>query len=218
MSDQIFQTINFEALIKSQKKGDRRKIQIAESVIKLIHRDGLENLSYEKIAQSCKVVRGVIYSYFPTLTDVLLFTCQMIRFRFQNFVILEVRKQSTPRDMLIVYIAQALLWTIEFPNDSTVWLLFFHKCCISPELSKANSQWVDMGIERIVGLIDAGTIKGEFALPKSLQKAVARQIQLLITGELISLATESRSPQDWQREKEMIIQLSLNLCQAAPRS
>lgn len=211
MKNALLTKVDYAALLKSPKKGLRRQVQIAEATIDLLHRDGLTEFSYDHLAKKCQISRGVIYNHFPTLTDLLLFTCGMIRFRYQSLVIEKVSSQKTPERMLRAYAEAALSWVDVEPKHATIWLLFFHQCCVSSEIAQHNRQWVDIGTQRIAAILEAGIKSGCLGIEARECVSVARQVQLLVTGGLISSATEKRTPQEHRAERDMIINVIMEL-------
>ncbi|MFN8847965.1 MAG: TetR/AcrR family transcriptional regulator [Bdellovibrionales bacterium] len=205
MDSIIFAKTDFATLLKAPKKGIRRQIQIANSTIELLHEKGLSEFSYEELASKCEISRGVIYSYFPKLENLLLFTSAYIRFQFQSLVIEAVSKCRSPQDMIEAYILSSLSWVDVFPKHGTIWLLFFHQCAVSEQVMKHNSDWVNLGTQRIEAIILGGNKAGIFHFNVENSKWLARHIQLLVTGGLISRATEVRSEEEWILEKKNIV-------------
>ena len=189
-----------------------------EVSIDLIFEDGLEALTYEALSKRCGITRSLIYHYFPTTTDLLLFSTGDIRHRYQAFVLQNMASQTTMRDLLTAYIRYALLWVDHFPKDACVWLIFFHRCAVSPPLADHNRILVDMGIKRIEGLLLKGISSQEFTLRPEEVPQAARQIQLLISAGLIARATEKRTPEFWENEFQEILNLSLRLVSALQKS
>lgn len=211
MESIIYSKIDYSALLKGQKKGLRRQLQIAEFTIDILHRKGLVNFSYDDLAKKCGITRGVIYSYFPRLEDLLLFSCGLIRYRFQTLVVSEVSKAKTPKEMLIAYATQSLRWTELLPKDATVWLLFFHYCTVSAEVASYNREWVDLGTQRIAAILLGGLKHKQFLFPEVQALNLARHIQILVTGGLLSHATESRTAEAWENEKKLLVERVLQI-------
>lgn len=211
MDDEIFTKIDFAALLKDSKKGSRRSLQLALNTIDLIHEEGLDGFSFEKLSKRSKIARSLIYHYFPTLTSLLMFSSAYIRFEYQSFVLKKIATQKTPLGILSGYVLAALDWVDVSPKHACVWLIYFHRCALTPELASQNRVLVDMGTQRIQGILNAGISMGEFGLTKNDVPRVARAIQVLITGGLISRATESRSAPYWQNEFHQILQTALNM-------
>lgn len=212
MSKDIFSRLHFEELTLDKKKSSRRKLQIADETIEMIYKDGIENITYENLSKRCNIVRGVIYSYFPTITDLLVFTCLLICYRYQSSVVksMESKKQSSS-DILKAYVESSLTWAEDAPKDFAAQLIFFYRCHISIKLAKINQQMVDMGTERISNILKVGIESKDFKIPVSDAAKVARQIQLIITGAIVSNSTEVRSKEDWHLERQMLTQLCLKL-------
>lgn len=211
MNSEIFSKYDFSKLLKDPKKGARRRLQIAEASIELIFEGGVQGLTYEALSKKCDIARSLIYHYFPNTTGLLLFTAGYIRYRYQSYVIEQMSLQKTPLNLMKTYIRHALLWADKFPKEASVWLVFFQQCSLSHELANLNRELVDMGIRRIETLLKTGKEANDFAIENEAIPFVARQIQLLITGGLVSRVTEVRDKRFWHEEIDNILILSLKL-------
>ena len=207
----IYSTIDLSALVRSTKKGDVRKLQIVDKAINLIFESGIEGFSFETLSKRSKVSRPLLYHYFPDLNDLYLFMATLIRYRYQNHVIEEMKNKILIQDVLRAYIGGALGWFDTSPKEACVWLIYFVQCSRSPEIAAQNQSLVEMGRQRIEQLLSVGLMKGEFRLPPDRVAVIARRIQVLITGQLVSRATEKRSAEAWQLEFKEAIEFSLGL-------
>ena len=113
--------------LKDPKKGARRQLKIAETAIQLIYSGGLDTFSFETLSQKCKVTRSLIYHYFPTLTDLLLFASAYIRHKYQLSVVQEMQKQKDLPSLFAAYVSTALRWVDDEPVESSVWLIYFYQ-------------------------------------------------------------------------------------------
>jgi AcrR family transcriptional regulator len=205
MNIEIFKKIDFRSILKDPNKGFRRKIQIAEATIVLMYKHGLDKFTYDLLAKKCKISRGVIYTYFPKLDDLLMFTCGMIRYQYQNWVVGEIGKHQTPLKILETYILTALKWVEVYPLHASTWLLFFHHCAHEQDFAQFNAELVDQGSQRITAILNLAIKVGEIKLAVEHTPSAARIIQTLITGSLLAHATERRSLLEWESERNLIL-------------
>ncbi|MGE0764662.1 MAG: TetR/AcrR family transcriptional regulator [Bdellovibrionales bacterium] len=194
--------VDIAKLLSADRKGARRQLQIANSAVDLLARDSVANFSFEKLAQSCRVTRTLIYRYYPTFSDLMAFLGALIRHRYQEFVIKRMESQKNPAAIFKAYIGALLDWFEVYPNDAHVWLAYFHQSSVTANLRSKNKEMVDMGAERISQMLQMN------AQQKRDFSSQARCIQFLITGYLVSKATEERTPSEWKRLKTH----TLNLC------
>ena len=200
----FFTKIDFKNLLSSSKKSKRRQLQITDACIDLLFEEGLENFSYEKISKKCSIARSLIYNYFPTLTEMLLFTSAYIRYEYQDFVLRNMIKATSIQETLELYIQSALAWSDVKPKHVRVWLIYFHKCATITKLENHNRILVDIGTKRIKAMIHKGIEQGVFVLAPQKVHSSARMIQYLIIGGLVSRITEQRSDEDWRQEFRFI--------------
>lgn len=213
MSSVIFTKLDFEVLLKNPKKGVRRQLQICKHAIELMSEKGLEGLTYEELSQRANLPRPLIYYYYPTPTDLLIFCVSLIRYKYQNYVIDGMKSKATARDLLEAYFTYAVKWVDDYPQDASVWLIFFHRCAVSEALAVQNRELVDIGTKRIAGIIDIGRRTQQFGLAENRIAETARRIQILITGLLLSKITEGRQKNDVIEEAESIWSLCLEMVQ-----
>src|SRR3954470_13461828 len=121
-----FTSSDFEAVLKNDSKGNQRQIHIAKAAIDLLTTKGLEGFSFEALAKKSKTHRSLIYHYFPTYSELLLFVSAMIRYNYQKFVLDQMTEAKTAKGILTKYIQSALLWVDEAPKEASVWLLYFN--------------------------------------------------------------------------------------------
>jgi AcrR family transcriptional regulator len=214
MSNVFFAKVDFESLVKSKKKGVTRMMQITDSAIELIYKEGLENFSYEKLSKTCGISRSLIYLYFPNLSDFLIFMSTYIRYKYQVFVISKMQDKSNDTELLRAYVSGALQWVDVTPIDVAIWMIYFHKCAVLPKLAEHHSQLVDIGKQRIQAILNSGIEKGHFDLSPNKTEQIARTIQLLITGFIVSRVSEKRTKQEWDHELNLVVQTCMDMASA----
>jgi AcrR family transcriptional regulator len=214
----FFSKIDFEALLQDSKKSSQRQIQIVESAIDLLHSNGLDNFSYELLSQKCGIARSLVYHYYPTLTELLLFMSALIRYRYQLYVIERMSQETDIQKIFTGYVLSALDWLEAKPKDASVWLLYFHRCTVTEELAEFNRKLVDMGTDRIETMLSSGVKQKKFKIAPRKIPQTARLIQLLITGTLLSKLTEKRTAKQWKEERNLLVETCLSMAQALQSS
>ncbi len=211
MKTALLATLDFESLLTSKKKGIQRKVQIAETAIQILFKHGQIGFSYDQIAEAGRFQRPLIYTYFPKMNDLMSFCSGLIRYRYQVFVINKISEIEMHQSHLDAYADAALSWQDVYPKDVAVWLLFYHNCGVDTHIANFNRGLVDMGTQRIAAILEGSIYKKQsHLLPKDCMD-VARCIQILITGGVVSRASENRTKQQWDKEKEIIIKTILAL-------
>ena len=131
---------------------NERKIKIAEATWNVIVRDGLENASVRKIAAEAHLSVGSLRHYFPSQSDLFLFSMELVSERVRKR--LENKKHDGPP--LHVF-KEALCEVLPIDDDQKiemeVWLVFSAKTLVDrklEELSKNVFVQMRTGIEKII--------------------------------------------------------------------
>lgn len=175
--------------------GERRKRQILEAAFEVLLHKGYDGTSMQDIAQAAKVKRTLVHHYFKTKDEIIDLLVIYVRTHYQNFVVTKMKEQNGAPDTLKTYIEAALMWPIEFPKHIRLWLLFFYWCTFKEKYRIKNSEFVRIGFLRIEALLEEGISAKLFSFSEP-AKLVAKQIQIAITGGVISLATEQLSKKE----------------------
>lgn len=205
MNSPITSKLDIVALLNADRKGARRQLQIAEQAIEIIHQNGIADFSFELLAKKSKVTRSLIYRYFPNHDALITFLSQLIRHRYQEFVLNSMADKTQFPELFSSYLHSALMWVDKFPKDARVWLIYFHLCSIDSTMGDQNRRLVEQGTHRIVAMLQMGAKSKKVGIRPSDFVATARTIQMLITGFLISRATELRSQEEWHELKEFVV-------------
>ncbi len=178
-----------ELFPEAPSRADQRVVQILEAAVRSYASVGLEETTFQKLSADCKVSRPLIHHYFKTKRDVFEAAVKFVRAHLQRQVVEAIQSESEPRAQFRAYVEAHMDWVKNHPDSASVAVLFFYYCAIDPKLRKLNTQLVDMGHERITAMLEVGIRKGAFARCDAKKKA--RTIQLVITGIVVSLATET---------------------------
>jgi AcrR family transcriptional regulator len=170
-------------------KAQRRMVQIIEAAIKNYCTIGVENTTYDSIAKTCKTSRSLIQHYFKDKDEIFEMVVKYIRVHYQQYAINAFQKKEQPMDRLVAYAEAALAWVEEYPKYQRVWNLFFYYCGINPRWRALETELVTLGHERITALLQDGANQGIFA-PDNLKRR-AKQIQVLLTGAIVTASTET---------------------------
>lgn len=169
-------------------KAKRKAFTLLEAAIKCLAKKGFDQVTLEMIAREAGVTRPLLKHYFADIDEICEFAIKYIRVLFQRLAIEAMTKQKRPSEMIAAYVDSCFYWVDNFQSHSRVWLAFLHRCAIDKGYQKLNSEAVRTGTERIAGLIQLGVKSGEFHSPNPV--ASAKALQVMITGALITYATE----------------------------
>jgi AcrR family transcriptional regulator len=170
-------------------RAQRRMLQIIEGAIRNYISLGVENTTYESIAKACKISRPLIQHYFKDKDEVFQMAVKYIRVNYQQYTIQAFRNKNTPQERLAAYVDAAVGWVKAFPAHQRVWNLFYYYCGVDKRLCDLNTELVNIGHDRITALLQEGAEAGVFAADNL--KGRAKQIQVLITGSIVTITTET---------------------------
>lgn len=202
--DNRFQTTNSkDSKSRGLTKGQKTKAKILKKAIQLMGQMGSFEITFEQLAKASKVTRPLIHHYFPKQQDLFEEAVLIIRKNYQKHVVGRMEIAKTPKEKLIAYLESAMDWTDYYPEHMAVWLLYFAAARLRDHERQINTQLVDIGHDRIQNLINELNPNSKTDLFDR-----AKMIQTLLTGSIVSLATETRDPQFIQN----IRQNTVNQC------
>ncbi len=184
----IERTLWEEFFENSLSKGQERKIQIVEAAIFIIGKEGADVLTYDRLAERCKVTRQLIIHHFPDRTELIRWGARFVRAHMQNFAVTKLKQESSNPGQVIAYVKSTFDWVRAYPNYSGFCLYYYYCCSLKKDFKKLNSELVEMGHQRIEALIIAGVEAKVFRC--ATPKASAKVIQNIITGSLLSFMIE----------------------------
>ena len=189
-----------EIYFKFQSHGSKRKaLAIVESAIQLFAKKGFENTTLNMIVNDTGLSRSTIFYYFSTLEEIQLYSLKYIRVLYQSYVVSTLKEKEKALESFDAYFDSCFKWPELFGSYTSVWLNFLYKSRSNKKFCSINSEAVEVGFYRLISIIDRGCEEGVFKCQNS--RDTARIIHLLITGLLLSEATERDELIESQRDK-----------------
>ena len=190
-------------------KSQATKLRIIEGAIRCYIKYGIDHTTYQKIAKASKCSFALTKHYFPDPDELFEVVNKYIRSAFQRLAVAAIMSKSTTDEQLRAYIESTFVWTEKSPDHARVWIIFFFKCSISEKSRKTHSELTEMGHRRISALLKKGREEKYFHFESA--DEVAKHIQTLITGAIMTLLTENvEHPQAY---KKSVLKLCLSLVQ-----
>ncbi|WP_042142316.1 TetR/AcrR family transcriptional regulator [Paucisalibacillus sp. EB02] len=184
---------------------NERKIKIAESTWNVIVREGLENASVRKIAAEANLSVGSLRHYFPSQSDLFLFSMELVSERVRKRI--EGKNyDGPPLEMFQEALSEVLPIDEDRKIEMEVWLVFSAKTLVDrrlEELSKNVFIQIRTGIEKIINTLDSLELLKENVD----QHAEVIRLHALIDG----LATHHILHPNTVTNKEMILTLRYHL-------
>lgn len=172
----------------SEPKAKRKAFMIIEAAVSCLSSKGFEELTMQMIAREAGVSRTLLNHYFVDAKEVRETSIKYIRLIFQKLAVDAVKKESSPEKMIDAYVDACFYWVANFKDHSRVWLGFLHRCSYNKRHRALNTSAVRAGEERIEAIIKLGIDRKFFREKNS--AVAAKDLQIFITGALISMGTE----------------------------
>lgn len=118
---------------------EQRKVQIAEATWRVIVEEGLEHATVRKIARKAGLSAGSLRHYFPTQSELLLFSMELVsnrikkRFRNKHY-------KGSPLEVLMEMLSELLPTDEEKRVEMEVWFVFSAKTLVDQNLRHLSNQ------------------------------------------------------------------------------
>lgn len=143
-----------------------RRRHIAQAVLRLASRRGLDAVSLRDVAAEAGVSMGMVQYYFTSKKSMLLFACEYLLERTRKRIEERIAAQSEPpagQQVLRLVFMEMLPLDLERREGTWVWMAFLARSAVEPELREfMRSTWADSHAF-IAGLIDAARQRCEIA-------------------------------------------------------
>lgn len=173
-------------------KAQIQQYKIIEAAISSYGKHGISGTTFSSLAKDCKISRPLIHHYYHSVEDLFLATSRFVRQTLLNLAVEGMAhgiRQEDPGLMLDGYVNGCLKWIKLFPDQARFWLLYYYQTGQGGAAKDENSQMVKAGHDRICQIIELGNKANRWQV-SDIQET-AKQIQLLITGLLMSVVTEN---------------------------
>lgn len=117
----------------------KRKIEIAEATWKVIAEEGLENATVRNIAKASGLSVGSLRHYFPTQSELLLFSMELVSERVKKRVGGKNYK-GEPLEVVAELIGELLPIDDERKIEMEVWFVFSAKSLVDPKLKALSDK------------------------------------------------------------------------------
>lgn len=202
---------DFEEVLKynseNLSKPIRTHLEIVQAAIHCFAQEGIEGATFEKIALKAGVSRPLIFKYFAEKEDLFAtcvkYICSDAQIRFTQYL----QNIHSPKKWLEEYLNFYFVWAEDYPDQSRMWLLFYHSCASSKKYANLNSEFVGHGTTRISAVLK------ELNPRKNLKelRLKAKLIQGLLAGAFVQLLSENKLPANYQKK---VIEQCLSIAQS----
>ncbi|KWX00428.1 TetR family transcriptional regulator [Carbonactinospora thermoautotrophica] len=112
---------------------EARRRELAESVWRVIRRDGLEHASVRNVAREAGLSMGSLRHYFATQSELLAFAMRLVHERVQRRIA-ALDLSGDPRQVVERALQEALPLDAERHAEMEVWLAFTARALVDPKL------------------------------------------------------------------------------------
>ena len=179
------------------RKGDRRKAEIVEAIVRIVTKEGFESLSFDRIGKETGMTKSHVVYHFPSKDEMIRMGYQFILASGQVIVVEELTKANEGRDRLLAYIRGHFEWLLARPEQVQFLMLIYTRCRLSKELREMNAEARTAARERISAMIP----KSAKLKPRDRDRW-AKHIHDHLTGALLDLVIWHGTPTKKQVEEK----------------
>ena len=171
------------------KKSDHARIAICKGTFELIAQEGIRNLSFQKIGDSCAMKKAQVKYYFNSIGDILHCMLKYTYLNAQEITIqtLKTLQSESSQSRLLASVRGAFAWAEDYPEEVHFTLLFGSLGIYEEDMQKLIGEIRATGLKRIQMLL-----LQNFKLGPSSAKKIAHEIQMSIQGALYDWAILKR--------------------------
>lgn len=192
----------FEALDFKARKGDLKKLEIIKAAVDILATKGLDNTTYEAIAQAIGTRRAHIAYHFNDKSDIFYAAVKYILATYQNETARELKEAKSAEQMLERYIASTFEWARKNPHQVSVMLLLYYMCTTTERFIDLNTEVRLAGKKRLSFLLSKQA-------PEKMDSAkiefLAATIGDLISAGIVAATTQKGLTMDEMKEKTITI-------------
>lgn len=166
---------------------DRKKLEIIESAIHCLARQGIEGTTLEAVAKISGISRQNLIYYFADKSALIDAVIRYKTATAQSIVAKRVQAADTPEKRLFAAIEGNFEWARTYPEQTAVTWLMYHYASFDPKYRVLHDQMRATGAERLAAILQP-LVKGG-ADRKKLVLAASKSLQCVITGALIEAFT-----------------------------
>lgn len=168
----------FEAFEFKPRKGDLKKLEIIKAAVDILATKGLDNTTYEAIAQEIGTRRAHIAYHFSDKSDIFFAAVKYILATYQNETALQLKGAESGEEMLGRYVSSTFEWARKNPHQVSVMLLLYYMCTTTERFIELNTEVRLAGKKRLSYLLSK--------LEKSKIKSTDLDTLAATIGDLIS--------------------------------
>jgi AcrR family transcriptional regulator len=165
-------------------KAQKTMLGIIESALRCYSRLGIDNTTFEMLAEESGVTRPLILRYFKDYEGLFKACVKFVRIHYQRWVIEGLQMEKEPAARFYAYVERALSWVEKFPAHSQFWGFFYYECSRTKKYRELNTELAQIGEKRILALLQEANPGQKLTLVH------AKFVQMAIAGMTTQMGTE----------------------------
>lgn len=194
-----------------QGKSDVKKRQALALAVEIAAKEGLEACTFDRLSKEMGVTRPLLNHYFKTRENLFQLAADFVRASIQSKVLSQIQDEENPVKIIELYVETNFEWHLKDRKHLDFWLQYLSSSTYDRERRTKNTKFVEMGRKRIEEIVKMGIIQKKFHIGSRKPEEVAKTIQLLITGGVVSISTETLNKDQKEELIEMTKRCALNL-------
>jgi len=135
-------------------KGDLTRLKIIQAAIHCIAKQGIENLTFEAVGKRMGMNRAQIKYHFTQKETLVDHAYDYVISVAQKMVIERLKVAETWKDQLCAVVNGFFDWAETYPEQGSVFLLFYYTATFNPQHRKLHTRIGEMGDDRIVAILE----------------------------------------------------------------
>jgi AcrR family transcriptional regulator len=195
----VAQTDNFylEVLKTEPSSKDARRASLVKTVMEILAREGLDELTLERVGKRAGMARSHVVYYFKNRDSLIRAAVDCAALSAQTIIGRRVEQGGDAREKLLFYVEACFTWIETYPEHAAVYTLLYYLATLNKTYRDLHSTIRETGAKRIQTILASDKTR-----PGAKAARIARDIQALITGHLIDVTTTRNAKDHSSRMRE----------------
>lgn len=181
-------------------KGEITQEKILKAGKKLIAKEGIEQASFQKIADACGLSQSAVMHHFPNKDTLLQSVIKSIVENNQRTVHTITKIEDDARTQLLKHFYGNLDWAVTHVDEARIIISIYYLATFKPKFSKLYALLLHNAQEKIRALLLAGQREGNFKFSSS-PEGLAALLHDTLLGGIINLITTKTSKSSVQNKR-----------------
>ena len=184
-------------------KGNETKSRICEAAIELCTHKGFENVSFQSLADRCKVSQSAVLYHFNNRVRLIEALVQYITKHNHETVDAQMQPLDRGFERLHKFIQGNWKWAEAHPAKAQLLILLNYSACANPELKKLHRKYQEIGFNRILSFVATGQREGDIITEPTPQEISSVVLALRNPTLLDPILKNNADPKGYQGIQEV---------------